>query len=544
MPDVNELLRDFADLKDFRVNFDSQWTEVAERVWPERALFTTTERAEGDKRTEFMFDSTAMLALPKYAAAVDSLITPRTQRWHQLTVPDEALAANLNVKQYLEQVNGILWRARYSPKANFAGQQSEVYMSVGAFGNGVMFVDDVLGVGIRYKSCHLGEIYFAENYYGQVDKCYRYFKMSARQIVQRYGDKASTKAKQAYQQQPERKLYVIHCVKPNEDYSGVGKSFRNMRFSSYHICEESKEVMNEGGYRTFPYIIYRAATAPGETYGRGPAMTVLPGIKMSNEMKKTIIRAGHLMTRPPLLLPADGALSPFSLRPDALNYGSLDRQGNELVKPLNIQARLDYGGELLEQEREDIKDAFLVNLFQILVDHPQMTATEAMLRAQEKGQLTGPTVGRFQSEGLGPELERELDILSAAGQLPPMPDELIEAGGEVTIEYTAPINRLQRAEDGVAILRTLEQLAPLAQLDPTVMDIFDPEATGRELAEINGVPAKVLRSKEQMAQLEEEKQAAVEAQALLAAAPIISSSVKDLASANQAARQGGSVIPA
>lgn len=541
MPSAQELLADFAHLKDYRVNFESQWREVAERVWPDRALFNN-ERADGDKRTEHMFDSTAMLALPKYAAAVDSLVTPRTQRWSGLTHPDEAVASNLNVKRWLEQVNGILWRNRYSPKANFSGQQSEVWMSVGAFGNGVMFVDDVLGVGIRYKSCHLGEIYFAENYYGRVDKVYRYFKMSARQIVQQYKDKASARAKLYMERNPEHRLCVIHCVYPNESPTR-DRTYKSMPYRSYVICEESKEIMSEGGYRTFPYIVYRDATAPGEMYGRGPAMRILPTIKMANEMKKTIIRAGHLATRPPLLLPEDGALNAFSLRPDALNYGALDHQGNPLVKPLEIAARLDYGSELLESERTDIRDEFLVNLFQILVDHPQMTATEAMLRAQEKGQLLAPTMGRYQSEGLGPQIERELDILSAAGQLPPMPDELIEAGGEVTIEYTAPINRLQRSEDGVAILRTLEQLAPLAQLDPTVMDIFDPELTARELSEINGVPAKVLRSKEQMAVLEEEKQARTEAATLLEAAPIISSSVKDLAAASQAARQGGSVIP-
>lgn len=542
--DVNELLGEYAYAKSNRSNFDSHWQEVAERVWPERSLFTNLERTEGDKRTEQMFDSTAMLALPKFAAAIDSLITPRSQRWHQLTVDDESLAANLEVKQYLEAVNAALWRARYSPKANFAGQQSEVYMSIGAFGNGIMFVDDVVGVGIRYKSCHLGGGYFSENHYGKIDKFHYCRSMTARQIIQAFGDKASTKAKQFYQKTPEYRLNVVHCVRPNSDKKYGDRSYRGMEYSSYYICEESKEVMGEGGYRTFPYIVYRHITTPGETYGRGPAMSVLPSVKVSNEMKKTIVRAGHLATRPPLLLPSDGALTAFSLRPDALNYGGLDRQGNELVKPLNIGARLDIGDALLEQEREDIKDAFLVNLFQILVDHPQMTATEAMLRAQEKGQLLAPTMGRHQSEGLGPMIERELDILAHAGVLPPMPDALVEAGGEVTVEYTAPINRLQRAEDGVAILRTLEQLAPLAQLKPDVYDIFDPELTARELADVNGVPAKVMRSKEQMAALEEEKQQAAQAQTMLEAAPVISSSVKDLAQASQAARQGGSVIPA
>ncbi|STU67291.1 Bacteriophage head to tail connecting protein [Klebsiella pneumoniae subsp. ozaenae] len=56
---------------------------------------------------------------------------------------------------------------------------------------------------------------------------------------------------------------------------------------------------------------------------------------------------------------------------------------------------------LAEQKRQTINDGFFITLFQILVDNPQMTATEAMLRAQEKGQLLAPTAGRIQAEFLG-----------------------------------------------------------------------------------------------------------------------------------------------
>lgn len=539
-----DAMRDFEAMKEYRVNFDTQWQEVSERVWPERSLFNVLERSAGDKRTEHLFDSTAMLALPKFAAAMDSLLTPRTQRWHKVTVLDDGLAADHEVKRYLETVNEILWRARYSPKANFAGQQSEAYMSIGAFGNGVVFVDDVVGVGLRYKSCHLGEIYYAENYYGRIDKLFRRFKMTARQIVQAFGKDAAQKARDAVERTPEREFWVIHAVRPNPEIVPRDRSFRGMQFQSLYIFEETKEEMSVGGYRTFPYIIYRHITTPGETYGRGPAMMVLPGIKTANEMKKTILRAGHLATRPPLLLPEDGALNAFNLRPDALNFGGLSRDGTELVKPLNINARLDFGAELLEEERRAINDAFLINLFQILVDQPNMTATEAMFRAQEKGQLLTPTMGRHQSEGLGPMIEREIDILANAGQLPPMPDKLRDAGGEINIEYTAPLNRMQRTEDGVAILRTLEQLTPLAQIEPSVMQIFDPEATARELSDINGVPAKVLRSREMIEAMNEQRQQQQAMATALEAAPVLASSAKDMMAAQQLAQQQGqSVVP-
>jgi hypothetical protein len=61
-----------------------------------------------------------------------------------------------------------------------------------------------------------------------------------------------------------------------------------MRFSSYYICLGSREIVSEGGFRTFPYAVGRYTAEPKEVYGYSPAMTVLPEIKMVQEMTKTI----------------------------------------------------------------------------------------------------------------------------------------------------------------------------------------------------------------------------------------------------------------
>jgi hypothetical protein len=87
----------------------------------------------------------------------------------------------------------------------------------------------------------------------------------------------------------------------------------------------------------------------------------------------------------------------------------------------------------------------------------------------------------------------------------------------------------------VAILNTMQALAPLAQIDPRVMMIFDPEQTARELAEINGVPAKVLRTPDQLKAMDDQQAEAAQAQQLLAAAPVAASAVKDLAQAQSLA---------
>jgi hypothetical protein len=212
------------------------------------------------------------------------------------------------------------------------------------------------------------------------------------------------------------------------------------------------------------------------------------------------------------LLYGDGILSSFNNRPNALNYGGVDDQGRQLVIPMKTGSNLPIGMEMAEQKRKVINDAFYVTLFQILVENPRMTATEAMIRAQEKGQLLAPTVGRQQSEWLGAVIDRDIDIAMSNELIRPAPKALIESGGGIKVNYTSPLSRMRRSEDGVAIMRTLEQLAPLANLKPEVMDIFDDDAIGRELSEINGVPAKVMRPIEMVAQIRDERKQAMEAQ--------------------------------
>ena len=47
----------------------------------------------------------------------------------------------------------------------------------------------------------------------------------------------------------------------------------------------------------------------------------------------------------------------------------------------------------MDEERSLINDAFLVSLFQILTETPNMSATEVIERTNEKGILLAPTVG-------------------------------------------------------------------------------------------------------------------------------------------------------
>lgn len=539
MNKIEDMCHRYNALKGSRGNWETHWEEIAERVLPRQRGFVG-QRTDGEKKSEKIFDSRPQIALDRSAAVMDSMLTPRQSKWHNLRTTDESLNRQFAVQQWFYQVNNILHAARNSPKANFAGQNFERWISLMAFGTGSLYIDFFPGSGLRYRCINLRDTFFLENHQGVIDSVYRCFKFTARQAAQKWGvDKLPEKLVKALEN-PNRQneqFEFLHAVVPRTDYNPDRVDTRGKPWASYYICMDGQALMSEGGFNSFPYSIARYVTAPEEVYGRSPAMTALSDIKMLNEMSKTDIRAVHKLVDPPILLHDDGVLgggaTTVNMRPGGLNPGGVDRNGRALIQPFSTGARVDINEQKMEQRRAAIDDAFLVSLFQILVETPRMTATEALIRAQEKGMLLAPTMGRQQSECLGPQIEREIDLLMFHRILPPMPPELVEAGGEYEIVYDSPMSRMQRAEELVGVQRTMELLAPFAQIDPSVLDVFDRDALARLTAEVSGVPTPVLRSQEAVDAIRQQRAQQEQDAAMVAAAQPIAGAMKDAAQANQ-----------
>lgn len=532
-----ELIDVYNSIKGDRGTWEDHWEEIAERILPRQMGFTG-ERTDGEKRTQKIYDSRALIALERFANVMDSMLTPRQTKWHNLKVTNPDLQRLREVQDWFYAVNQRLFDFRYSPRANFAGQNTERWISMGAFGTGGLFIDYDAATGIRYRNVHLKDLYFCENHQGMIDTVYRRIMMTARQMEQRFGRDVLPESVIKKLDDPKKKnekFEVVHVVMPRNDYDPTRADSRGKPYASTYIAVQEKALLSEGGYTSFPYAISRYVTAPNEVYGRGPAMTALPDIKMVNEMSKSDIRATHKLVDPPLLLNDEGILGggamKVDMRPNALNFGGVDKNGRQMIQPFNTGARVDLNESKMEARRQSIDDAFLVTLFQILVETPRMTATEALIRAQEKGMLLTPTMGRQQSEALGPQIEREIDLLMVHNKLPPMPEVLIEAGGDYEIIYDSPMSRMQRAEELVGVQRTMELLTPFAQLDPTVLDIIHPDRLAKLTAEVSGVPNPVMRTDRELQELRQQRAEQQAQQQMLESAQPMAGAIKDIAQA-------------
>lgn len=527
---VGAIMADFTERTVWRNVFAGQWEEVSQLVWPEHrnTFFYGSWNFPGQKKTYQQVDASGMLALHRFAAIADSLLTPANSKWHSLEPSDDYLMKSRRVRMYFDTLTRLLFKYRRNPLANFRGQNNANFRSVGGFGNATMLIDAFDGrnhhnfKGLRYKSIPLGETFFAENHQGVVDSVIRWFRLTAMQARGKWGEgRLPVQMVAALEKNSQQPFDFLHCVKPRSDYDRQRYDAKGLPFSSHYVSIQGGCLMqDEGGYRTFPYAVSRYDQAPREVYGRGPAQMVLPALKTLNAQKSVFLKQGHRAADPVLLVAEDGLLDALSLRPGAPNKGGVTSDGKPLVHTLPT-GDIQIAKEMMAEERSIIDDMFLVTLYKVLSEHPNMTATQVIELVNEKGILVAPTLGRQETEYLGPLIEREVDVLNALGLLPPMPPELKEAAGEYQVVYTSPLALSQRAQEAAGFIRTVETAKEIANItqDASYLDPFDFDVAIPEIAAIQNVPEHWMADANKMAARRQQRAKAQQQQAQIQAMP-------------------------
>ena len=531
MAEAQEFVKRLALLKGRRSNFDILFDQVQRVAWPDGASFLT-KRSDGESRTRDIYETTAANAIQKFESAMASFLIPRHLRWHGLKAGNEELNEIRAVKEFFESATSTLFKVRESTDARFYGQMGTNIKSLGAYGNGCIYVDEnPSGRGIRYKAIPIAQAWIEVDYHGTVDTLYYEYELTAKAAAQKWPHDVPEKAAKAIEGGQHFKEHTyLHVVQPNDPKKVDPESVvaAGMPFQAWDISISDKSIIAQpdgtemGGFFEFPYMWSRFTLNPNEIYGRGPAMLSLPDILTLQEMEKTFMRSGHKVADPPLLVAHDGRLGrgrrKIRLAPGGLNYGAVDESGRPKILPLQTGARLDMTESMMERKRTSIEDFFFLPLFDILAkDRVEMTATEVLKRSEEKGQLITPIVGRQQSELLGPMIDREVGILQRQGMLPEVPPEL--AGGEFDIEYDSLATRMQMSDEVSAYQRLEEVFRPQMQLDATLAQVFNVEDAIRDFGNTMGIRTTLFKSKDEMdeiraAQAKEAQSAQLSQQAL------------------------------
>ena len=503
---AEQIVKRYNDLKADRQTWDSHWREIAEQVYPRRDDFDT-KRAVGEKRMTKVFDSTPIQANELLASGMVGLnINPATTWFRPNTegMDDDA-------KRWLTDASETMLNEINSPQSGFYTAAYEYFLEFGAFGTAGVFITEGEGNdGLLFQARALSEIAISEGPQGQIDTVYRRFEWPAHRIFARWGEDSGKEVKDALKKnKPDIKFFIIHAIQPRKDRDESKRNARNLPFEEAYVIERGRHLLEEGGYNEFPLPVGRFYKSPMETYGRSPAMTALPDIKMLNEVMKTTIKAAQKSVDPPLILPSDGFINPVRTVPGGVNI--FDGSVNEAIGQFpsgNPGIGLDFVAAL--QDR--IRSVFFVDQLQF-AGGPQMTATEVLQRTEEKLRLMGPILGRVQTEFLGPVLNRVFGILFRQGKFGEPPESLPPS---FEFEYTSQVSMAQKQQEANGFIRAVEVLGPLLQLNPALLtDNLNGDKTVRDTLEMFGVsPNKLTEERERDVVRQQRQQLAQQAQTI------------------------------
>lgn len=515
---VVDIIERMSQLANDRLVWEQTWQNITTFALPDHARWmpgSTQTPSDYDRfargptaieRGMQRFDDTALRAVDRLASGMESLVTPQNDKWHGLAVLDP-LAQEMTdeQKEYFDKYASYMFRVRYNPKSGFIGAHQKALRSAIALGTGITFLEENQGVNGHitpafWRYLPLSECYLAVDAQGIPDTLYRKFMMTARQMMQRWGDKCAPAVQRAAgtQSQRDKNFSVIHAVQPNKEPGGAPGA-KGAAYSSVYIDQDNQIVLSESGFYEFPFDVYYWQPVENMPYAQSPLMLAMADIKGLNAMAKMSLKGMQGYVDPPLMLAHDGITNRPQVNPGRTSYGMIDDKGRLRAQFLQSGARPDFVTEVLKFSRDNINDALYINLFQILLQNPKMTATEAMIRANEKGELLGPAGGKLQ-QAMAADTDRLAGIIERKGAMrtgAPLEPPRSLMGKEFGARFTSPLERLRRSAEGLGIQRSFAFALPLIQADPSVLDNYDLDEAVRTVNEIEGAPQKILKTVEE-----------------------------------------------
>lgn len=515
-----EKIQAYDRLKAARGNFDERWDRMAPYLSPSR-VGITGGYAPGDKQSRGVFDSTGMLAAELHAMFVAGHIINPSQQWFNYMPHGFRTKAPNQLNEWLEECRDRTLR-RLSTSMFYA-EGPEALVDWGGFGTGCLLVeempqpfnDTVEGFrGFHFTAVRTGRFCVSEGPRGLVDTLYRDWQLEARVISDLWGHhgRLPENVKKALTEGKGDKLFkVVHGIYPRAK-AETGPTYLGSRmpWASCWIEAESKEVLYEGGYKTFPAAVPRYHRTPGEVYGRGRGDLAFPDIWTLNTAKRMGLEDWALKIRPPILHRHDSVIGSLRLVPGGPT--SINTHGapiGDAIVPFQTGSHPEVSQINEENLRKSIENIFYVRQILALleVQKSEMTAYEFARKIELLFRLLGPVYGRLEWEWLYVLLDICFTIQYDARDFSPPPPQIQETDGSIDIEFQNPIAKAQRSGDAEALTMALTDIAPYLQATQKqeVLDRLDGDKAFDGILDLRGVPASWQRSDEAMAMLREER---------------------------------------
>jgi len=485
----------------------SHMRECYEYAVPQRETFT--KHSPGQKKNTHIYDSTAIIATPIYANRIQQSIMPAGSQWAKLTpgrrvngqeMIDYA-GERVTMQNALEKITDIVFE--YINRSNFNARCHESLIDL-AVSTAVMICEYDEDQGeIVFDAIPLSNVYLESGPKGKVTGVFWERKDNIRNILAQYPDAVlPEKLKDIEKTKPETELDIVEAMLPDKD----GEYALNVMIGDDVIYEE-------GFGESTPFIVGRTTVIPGEVYGRGPLMRVLPDIKTLNKMAENSLKSAALAVAGVWTATDDGVINPYSitLAPGVVIPVGSNSDENPTLRPLDVGGRLDFHEMEYNRRVDNVNRALFAKPIGD-IDDATKSATEIQARMQLDLQDAGADFSRLVNELAGGVIERVMYLLSREGIIPPLKID----GENIKLKFTSPVSQQHDKDEAANLMNILQTAvgmgAPLEMLNETIRV----EAIPTFLMDKMSGPAELKRTPEEIEAMQQQKQQAAQAQAELA----------------------------
>ena len=483
--------------------FDNHWQEVAEYCLPSREFLEdpiSQRISQGRQRNLRIFNDAAPQALIDFSGQMHGSLSNPGIRWVNLRL--EEGEADYDGEVWLKIVTSRMLAYFDHPASGFPTASHEVYLDLGGFGTAVCQVGPPRNGWQKFVPRSLACTWFLDDDEGMITDVFRASRFRLRDLEVEFGltDPALKESARSATASEQRQT-VVHHVYKRRDRDPTIPTDLNMPWGSRYFLAETKKQLSEGGFLENPYLTPRWSKMAEETYGRGPAMGALPGIKGVNAMSRDQLIAGELRVRPPINVFANSVQGTLSLIPGAINF--LKAGTRDFPSPLLTGADPATGDAMIARAEEKIERAFLQDAFRF----PEKTHLNAeqvsIMRIQNLVRTSG-VFSRVVSEWLWPAIGKTFNWMVRSGRVPPPPDSL--RGRAIRPFFTSPLAQSQRESEAQNIQEAFQLAALAAQIEPSAMLNIDPDKLVRLAWSLRNADPRVLRRPEEVRALRQEAQ--------------------------------------
>lgn len=438
------------------------------------------------------------------ASGLQTGMTDPARPWFKLTMDNFILDNVEGVREWLDEVTRRMLAVMN--KSNIYKTFQNCYDELTEFGTGCFLILEDFDDVIRGRSFTCGEYFLRTDEKGRVNGFAREFEMTVGNLVKEFGLESVSQVVRSFwdQNQIDVPIKVRHLIEANDTKIPGMEDFKNMPFRSiyWESGQGENNLLAHRGYKRFPVIAPRwDAITTDMIYGYGPSWHAIGDIKELQMVQKDMLIAQEKMHNPPKV--EDGSIVGHSnTLPGGVTKSSSSVPNSGVRAAYQIDPRLDAFMANIETLHNKIDKAMFSDLFLMISSMPVnsgTTAFEIATRKQEQMMMLGPILHNLNDEMHSPVVDLIFDIMADNGLFPPPPQGI--EGQEIKVQYISILAQAQRAMGVQDIERTLGYVAQAMQIDPSARYAFDVQESVRQVTELNGAPAKLIVSKQQVDQM-------------------------------------------